>query len=676
MNLFDLFATLSLDSSGYTEGLADAETQGQSFGNSITTGLATAARVGAVAVAATTTAVIGASTAFVNGVTDVAMYGDEIDKTSQRLGLSTTAFQEWDYVLNIAGTSMQSMQIGMKTLTNQIDEAKNGSEDAQEKFAQLGISLEDLNTMSREEIFEQAIYGFQGMADSTERAALANDLFGRSGQELTPLFNMTAEETQGLIEQANEYGMVMSEDAVAASAAFKDSLTTLQGTLTGVKNNLLSEFLPSFSTVMDGLSAIFAGDDSGLEVVRQGVSDFADKMNEVMPMFLEIGGEIVGVLGDALVQNLPTIISTGATVMNKLVQGLIQNLPALISAATLLITEVTKGLIQAAPDLLSAAIEIVAYLGEYLSEEAPNLIDSAVDVIIQLVEMLTDPDNVETLLSASLQIILAIAQGLIENAPELIGAVIVAISNLVVALMESLPLIADAVMDFVKGLGEDLGNWLYDMFGDGIIKIGDKFSEILTKIGSFGADVLEKAGEIGADVIEGVVTFFSDIWDDFESGLDDIITSVITFGTDIVDDFFNTFEDVKDTVSGAIDALIGFFDFDWELPDIKLPHFTLQGEFSLENMTVPTIGIEWYAKAMSNPMLLTSPTLFGMSGGKVLGGGEAGAEMIYGRDALMRDIKEAVNQQIVIPVYIGSEQIDEIVVNSNQRYDFISGGRG
>lgn len=669
MNLFDLFATLSLDSSGYTEGLADAEAQGQSFGNSLTSGLATAARVGAATVALTTTAVIGASAAFVNGVSDVAQYADNIDKMSQKMNMSAEAYQEWDFIMQHNGTTIESMQASIKTLSSA---AESGSE----AFEQLGMSQEEISNMSGEELFSATITALQGVEDETERTYLAGQLLGRGATELGALLNMSAEETEEMRQQVHELGGVMSDDAVAAGAQFQDSLQNMQTALSGVKNSLLSDFLPSFSTVMDGLSAIFSGDSSGIELVRQGVNDFADQMNETLPVFLEIGGEIISVLGDALVQNLPTIISTGATVMNKLVQGLIQNLPALISAATLLITEVTKGLIQAAPDLLSAAIEIVAYLGEYLSEEAPNLIDSAVDVIVQLVEMLTDPDNVETLLGASLDIILAIAQGLIENAPELIGAVIVAISNLVVALAESLPTISDKVLEFVEGLGEDLGNWLYDMFGDGIIKIGDKFSEILTKIGSFGADVLEKAGEIGADVIEGVVTFFSDIWDDFESGLDDIITSVITFGTDIVDDFFNTFEDVKDTVSGAIDALIGFFDFDWELPDIKLPHFTLQGEFSLENMTVPTIGIEWYAKAMSNPMLLTSPTLFGMSGGKVLGGGEAGAEMIYGRDALMRDIKEAVNQQIVIPVYIGSEQIDEIVVNSNQRYDFISGGRG
>ena len=139
MNVFELFATLGLDSSGYDEGLANAQSSGESFAASLSTGLATAARVGTVAIAATGAAVAGASVAFVNGVQDVAAYGDSIDKTSQRLGVSTTAFQEWDYVMNIAGTSMDNMQMGMKTLTNQLDAAKGGSADAIANFEALGL---------------------------------------------------------------------------------------------------------------------------------------------------------------------------------------------------------------------------------------------------------------------------------------------------------------------------------------------------------------------------------------------------------------------------------------------------------------------------------------------------------------------------------------------------------
>ena len=76
----------------------------------------------------------------------------------------------------------------------------------------------------------------QGMKDSTERAALANKLFGKSGQNLAPLFNETAASTEELKKKANELGFVMSDKNVKSSAAFKDSLDTLQRSVSGAKN--------------------------------------------------------------------------------------------------------------------------------------------------------------------------------------------------------------------------------------------------------------------------------------------------------------------------------------------------------------------------------------------------------------------------------------------------------
>ena len=97
------------------------------------------------------------------------------------------------------------------------------------------------------------------MSDSTERAALANDLFGKSGQNLAPLFNMTADETQGLIDKANDLGMVMSDEGVKGSANFTDAMTTLSGTITGLKNNLMTQFMPSLTEVTEGLAEAFSG---------------------------------------------------------------------------------------------------------------------------------------------------------------------------------------------------------------------------------------------------------------------------------------------------------------------------------------------------------------------------------------------------------------------------------
>lgn len=656
MNVFELFAVLGLDTSQYEAGLKDASDSANSFGATLSKGVSVAAGITTAAITATTTAVVAGSAAFVKGVNDVASYGDMIDKTSQKLGLSTQSFQEWDYVLNIAGTSMQNVQMGLKTLTNQIDNAKNGSADAQAKFAALGISLEDLETMSREELFEAAIYGFQGMADSTERAALANDLFGKSGQELTPLFNMTQEETQQLIETANEYGMVMSEDAVAASATFKDSLTTLQGTMNGLKNNMLSEFLPSLSTVMDGLSAVFAGDDSGLAQIEQGVNDLADSISEQAPKFIEIGGTIVTSLAKSLVKNLPTLLSSGAQAVSQIATGIIMELPSIIPAVLSVVEIIGGTLLDNASEILNAGLQIVLLLADGLTQSLPTLVPAIASVVKEIVTTLTEPEMLSTLISAALQLTLALAEGLIQAIPELTSVIPIYYVNLVTTMIDMFPEIIEAAVMLIGQLAVGVVAAVGGMMGMSYDEVINALNNVFGAASDFGADVISWFTSVfSGDLLGDVGSFLSNMYTDFVGGLSDTLNEIISFGADVLSAFTGTFDDAKNTVSDAINSIIGMFDFDWSLPSIKLPHFTVKGSLDLTAVppTYPTVSVSWYKKAMDTPYMLNGATIFGAAGGKLLGGGESGSEVVIGTNKLMSMMREAVgvSRPITINIY-------------------------
>lgn len=149
---------------------------------------------------------------------------------------------------------------------------------------------------------------------------------------------------------------------------------------------------------------------------------------------------------------------------------------------------------------------------------------------------------------------------------------------------------------------------------------------------------------------------------------------------DIRNGFTNTFNAVRSFMSGIVNWLRGLFKFEWSLPKIKLPHFSISGSFSLNPPSIPSFSVDWYRKAMDGGMILNSPTIFGMSGGKFLGGGEAGPEAVVGVDSLRSMIQAAVagaggGGDIIIPVYIGQERIDETVVTASQRANYRSGGR-
>ncbi len=134
---------------------------------------------------------------------------------------------------------------------------------------------------------------------------------------------------------------------------------------------------------------------------------------------------------------------------------------------------------------------------------------------------------------------------------------------------------------------------------------------------------------------------------------------------------------MKSFLSGIRDWLKGIFNFEWKLPKIKLPHFSISGKFSLNPPSIPKFKVSWYAKGG----ILTSPTIFGMGQNGLLGGGEAGHEAVlpiellrkYIREEnsannieLAKMIKEALSElQIVAEnnVYIGDKKLYELLTN-------------
>lgn len=492
MNLFDLMAVIRLDKSEYEKGLSDAETEAAGFKSKLGSAFGTVGKVGAAALGTIATGTAAATTAMIAGTKQAASYGDNIDKMSQKLGLSAESYQKWDYVLGQAGASIDSMQTGLKTLTNKLDDAKNGSADAQKMFSSLGLSLEDISTMSREDIFEQVIYGFQGMADSTERAALANDLFGRSGQELTPLFNAATEETKGLMQAAEDLGFVMSDEAVKSSAEFQDSLDTLQRTVGGLKRGIVGDFMPSLTTVMDGLTALFSGNsEEGIGMVSTGVQQMVDDISAKIPEVMAVGSQIVTSLLTAIMDNLPTLLTAGADAILTITQGLIENLPTIIASG----------------------LDVIVSLATGIADSLPELIPTVVDVVLQIVMTLLN--NADKIVNAAIKLIVALGTGLIKAIPQLVKNIPTIIKAIVSALLDGLA--------EIRSIGSQLLTGLWDGINDKVAWLKGKVAGVVDKIkgwftGKSGFDE-HSPSRWAADVFEKLLEGGAEGLDDGEGGL-------------------------------------------------------------------------------------------------------------------------------------------------------------
>lgn len=449
----------------------DAETAGKKAGSRFSGALGGTLKTGIAATAAFGTAVIGAGTALTSAAKGVATYGDSIDKMSQKVGMSSGAYQQWDYVLKVSGTEMSNMTTGLKTLTNKFDDAKSGSKNSIEMFKKLGLSMSDIKDMSREDLFGAVIAGFQNMADSTERAALANDFFGKSGQELTPLFNTSAEETARLKQEIGDLGGVMSDKAVKDSAAFNDAMTRMSMSFSGVKNKVVAELLPSFTDIVVGFTDLVAGTEGADEKLKAGVEGLINGLTTALPKvfeglstvataFLEVAPDLIKALGDGLIQAIPTLLPTLIKVVGEIGKNLIAQLPQLVKVGVEVILELAKGIANALPQLIPTLVDVVLDIVDTLIDNVDMLIDAAIALILGLADGLIEA--LPRLIERLPEIVVKIVTALIENAPKLLKAGIELVVTLAKGLVEAIPKLIAAVPKIVKGIWDTIKNtnWL------------------------------------------------------------------------------------------------------------------------------------------------------------------------------------------------------------------------
>ena len=168
------------------------------------------------------------------------------------------------------------------------------------------------------------------------------------------------------------------------------------------------------------------------------------------------------------------------------------------------------------------------------------------------------------------------------------------------------------------------------------------------------------------------------LWAAVKATFEDMKNGIIQKWTDIKTKAGEIFENIKNKVTAPIEAakekiretidkIKSFFNFSVSLPHIKLPHFAINPPgWKLGDLlkgSIPSLGIDWYAKAMEHGVVLDHPTIFGMQDGQLLGGGEAGREVVIGEAALKRMLGQASGTAVNVSV----------VVNGNvDNYDLLA----
>lgn len=248
-NLASLLVKLGLDSSDYISGLDKASKHSKSFASGVTSSLA---GVGG--------AILTGSVAAIGGigalVIKTANTSDELAELSAKTGINVEKLQELKYIGEQVGTPLETMTGSLAFLTRSMAGASEGTGKGMDAFNKLGVSVIDSqgNLRDSNDVFSDTIDALRGVTNETERNALSMAIFGRGAMELNPLIETSKEDLDNMATAARNSGAIMSESTVMAAAELKDKMDGLKAGISGTAGALVSEFIPSITTMVDSVA--------------------------------------------------------------------------------------------------------------------------------------------------------------------------------------------------------------------------------------------------------------------------------------------------------------------------------------------------------------------------------------------------------------------------------------
>ena len=185
---------------------------------------------------------------------------DEINTLAKQTGLSTEQIQKFSYASDIIDVDLETLTGSLAKLTKNMQSAKNGSKNTQEAFDALGVSILDQNgnLRSNQEVFSEAINALAGIEEETQRDAYAMQIFGKSAQDLNPLILGGADALKELGDEAEEAGLILSQDALDGANEFNDSIDKMKATATASFGKVAGQLAEVLIPVMEQLTTIIS----------------------------------------------------------------------------------------------------------------------------------------------------------------------------------------------------------------------------------------------------------------------------------------------------------------------------------------------------------------------------------------------------------------------------------
>jgi phage-related protein len=542
--VFDLYAKITLDTSGYENGLDNASGKASGFADKLKSGLATSAKVGAAALTAAATGMAALTKASIDQYAEYEQLVGGVDTL-----FKTASDKVQEYAANAYKTAGMSANEYMDTVTSfsasLLQSLGGDTEKAAQKADQAITDMADnANKMGTGmEMIQNAYQGF-----AKQNYTMLDNLklgYGGTKEEMERLL-ADAEKLSGQKFDISSYSdivdaihVVQTEMGITGTTA-KEAASTIQGSVIDAAKS-------AWSNLITGIAVDNADLDT---LIGNFVSSVETAAGNIIPRVSVILGGISQLVTSASTTIIPMVITT-----------ITDNLPALLQAAVALVGALGQGIIDSLPAITQAAIDILFFLANGLIENLPTLIDGIVQVTLTIVQMLTSPDFLTQLIETAILLIMTLAQGLIDAIPQLIAAVPMIIGNLLAAIIVELPNIIQMGIDLLFALIDGIIKCIPELvaavptliiaFVNGIVNNLDKIilaaPQIIVSLitGIIGAipeliaavprviaaiaDTIRNYdwGGIGRNIVQGLKDGIAGMWDNIKDWFNEKVNSLV-----------------------------------------------------------------------------------------------------------------------------------------------------
>jgi hypothetical protein len=324
VNIFNLFASLKLDTTDYDKGIDKAKTEGNDFANTTENKISPKAIA---AFASVATAVIAVTKAIGDLAKKTLDYADNVGDMAAKFGVTTDSISEMQYIADQSSTSVEGLTSAMTMLLNR------AKEDG-EVFQRLGVSVQDANGnfKAMDELFYDTVGALNEVEDANERNVLMLETFGRSAMSVGEVVRKSSEELEQMRREAHELGVVMSEETINSASDFNDALAVLK--LQG----------------QSALAGLVAGAPDAEERFQEFIDNLLGKLEQYVPSFVRFGVKLILQVAVAILKVAPSLsyeivgavldvlldfnmwMQVGVDIIKAVFEGAINVIPSLLNA--------------------------------------------------------------------------------------------------------------------------------------------------------------------------------------------------------------------------------------------------------------------------------------------------------------------------------------------------------